>query len=524
MYFCHTKETHEYNAVLNTLEHSGLHRTSTRSAKWCLCWTSTPKPDLLRTFHPFQTVNHFPGSWNIGHKGLLWRNIKQSQRRLPNHFDITPPGFILPDDLRAWEISREQHPDALWIWKPPNSSCGRGIRVLRSSLDSSTERSLSQRKGVVQRYIDKPLLLDGYKFDLRLYVVVTSFDPLKVYLNAEGLVRLATERYTSCPRMLHRRTMHLTNYSVNKLSGSYKQNLDGRGPSAGPRAPGAEEEESHGSDAGRESGEESGPGEGGPGEGGPGESGPDSSKWSLRQLREYFAAHDLDYQLMMDRIKDVIIKVLIAVEPPIVSLWHQGANFQGGCGTQALRGLGPNQTCFEIYGFDVLVDETLTPWVLEVNILPSLSSSSPLDKRIKTKLIAEALTLVGLRPFDHRLVGQALREEREHQVCGLQPKVQSLPKSHTIQSLGKSSLRELGQAEWTTIMEAHDEFMRRGSMDRVFPTKDTEDRYTGLFLSARYANLVLAKWLQEGGEDCFHPDMVHLLPPWVPRVVSSEHC
>jgi tubulin polyglutamylase TTLL4 len=52
--------------------------------------------------------------------------------------------------------------------------------------------------------------------------------------------------------------------------------------------------------------------------------------------------------------------------------------------------------CFEIYGFDILLDHKLKPWLLEVNISPSLSSSSPLDKKIKTMLICDSLNLVGV--------------------------------------------------------------------------------------------------------------------------------
>ena len=56
--------------------------------------------------------------------------------------------------------------------------------------------------------------------------------------------------------------------------------------------------------------------------------------------------------------------------------------------------------CFEILGFDVLIDSDLKPWLLEVNISPSLSSSSPLDKKIKTMLICDSLNLVGVSPYD----------------------------------------------------------------------------------------------------------------------------
>jgi len=56
--------------------------------------------------------------------------------------------------------------------------------------------------------------------------------------------------------------------------------------------------------------------------------------------------------------------------------------------------------CFELYGFDVMIDSNLKPWVLEVNVLPSLSSSSVFDKRIKTMLVCDALTIVGIRGYD----------------------------------------------------------------------------------------------------------------------------
>ena len=72
------------------------------------------------------------------------------------------------------------------------------------------------------RYIESPLLVDGYKCDLRLYVGVTSLDPLVVYLYEEGLVRLATVKYQH-GKNLWNPCIHLTNYSVNKFHSNYVQ-------------------------------------------------------------------------------------------------------------------------------------------------------------------------------------------------------------------------------------------------------------------------------------------------------------
>jgi tubulin polyglutamylase TTLL5 len=58
--------------------------------------------------------------------------------------------------------------------------------------------------------------------------------------------------------------------------------------------------------------------------------------------------------------------------------------------------------CFDLFGFDILLDSNLKPWLLEVNLSPSLATDSPLDHRIKSNLVADALTLVGVKLFDRK--------------------------------------------------------------------------------------------------------------------------
>lgn len=68
----------------------------------------------------------------------------------------------------------------------------------------------------------KPYLIDGLKFDLRIYVLVAGIDPLRIFVYEEGLARFATEEYRP-PRSenLDNKFMHLTNYAINKESPNF---------------------------------------------------------------------------------------------------------------------------------------------------------------------------------------------------------------------------------------------------------------------------------------------------------------
>lgn len=78
---------------------------------------------------------------------------------------------------------------------------------------------------MAQRYLHKPYLIDGLKFDLRVYVLITSVFPLRIFMYEEGLARFATSEYVSpVGSNLNNLFMHLTNYAINKDANNFQQN------------------------------------------------------------------------------------------------------------------------------------------------------------------------------------------------------------------------------------------------------------------------------------------------------------
>lgn len=115
-----------------------------------------------------------------------------------------------------------------WIMKPCGKSQGAGIFLINKlsklkkwsrearSNAFNPQTTSSKESYVISRYIDNPLLIGGKKFDLRLYVLVTSFRPLKAYLFKLGFCRFCTVKYDTSVTELDNMYVHLTNVSVQK--------------------------------------------------------------------------------------------------------------------------------------------------------------------------------------------------------------------------------------------------------------------------------------------------------------------
>jgi hypothetical protein len=185
-------------------------------------------------------------------KGALTHTLNTMRSLFPHEYDFYPRTWFLPRQLAEFSEDCEQiHKSELnkgaklthFIVKPNEGSQGEGIYLIRTpdeylrhlrqatmnstanraNNSSSSSSSKANKLCIVQEYIDRPYLIDGLKFDLRIYVLIVSLSPLQVYICDEGLARFATVDYQ--PPDEHNQAqvfMHLTNYSLNKKSDSYK--------------------------------------------------------------------------------------------------------------------------------------------------------------------------------------------------------------------------------------------------------------------------------------------------------------
>ncbi|CAI2383004.1 unnamed protein product [Moneuplotes crassus] len=310
---------------------------------WDICWIDAGiSHERLLKMKPFQRINHFPGMYAIARKNLLARNLMKMQTKFPNEYDFFPKTWSLPAEMCDFKLqfstgnNKKKVNNPIFICKPEAACQGRGIFLMNTLSKLPTKDNY-----IAQKYISKPYLINDLKFDLRLYVLISGVDPLRIYLYKDGLARFATEKYKKPNTKNFKNSyIHLTNYAINKNSSKYQS------------ATGADDE---------------------------------GHKRSYRSIIEFLRQQGENVEKLEEEIEEVIIKTLCCIQPSLAHTYKS-------CQPEDVE----NSMCFEILGFDILIDNKLKPWVLEINISPSFHVDTSLDYIIKKGVIEESIRLLNL--------------------------------------------------------------------------------------------------------------------------------
>ncbi|XP_061105692.1 probable tubulin polyglutamylase TTLL9 [Conger conger] len=326
-----------------------------REEEWDFLWSEAGWPGLGQGYlEDHMRVCHFQNHYELTRKNLLVKNLKRHRRQLDRdgspaeaaRCGFYPCTFQLPGEYHLLVEEFRRRPGSTWIMKPAARSQGKGIFLFRRLKDITDwrwaggrphEDAAAVESYVAQRYIEDPYLIGGRKFDLRVYVLVTSFLPLRAWLYRDGFARFSAVRFSlSC---IDDQYAHLTNVAVQRTAPAYDH---ARG-----------------------------------------------CKWPLQQLRRFLTArHGASAALaLFTEMDNVFVRSLQSVQKVIINDKH----------------------CFQLYGYDIILDQDLKPWLIEVNASPSLNATCQQDSELKCRVVEDVLNVVDM---EGRLTG------RETQVGG----------------------------------------------------------------------------------------------------------
>ncbi|KAJ8382824.1 hypothetical protein SKAU_G00036020 [Synaphobranchus kaupii] len=305
-------------------------------------------------------ICHYRNHYELTRKNLMVKNLKRHRKLLEREAgaaeaarcDFFPCTFELPGEYHLFVEEFKRSAGGTWIMKPAARSQGRGIFLFRKLKDITDwrrdrgrveegagprEEAQPVESYVAQRYIENPYLISGRKFDLRVYVLVTSYQPLRAWLYRDGFARFSGTRYSLSS--IDDQYAHLTNVAVQRTAPDYDHE---RG-----------------------------------------------CKWQLLQLRRFLTArHGGEaVETLFAEMDNIFIRSLQSVQKVIIN----------------------DKRCFELYGYDIILDQSLKPWLIEVNASPALNATCQQDYELKCRLLEDTLNVVDM---EGRLTG------RETQVGG----------------------------------------------------------------------------------------------------------
>lgn len=314
-------------------------------------------------------LNHYRNGRELCRKDLMAKNLKKKRRGLEKEgkyeealaYDFIPTTFVLPREYSMF-VEEFKKVGGVWIMKPIGSAQGKGIflftrlseisdwktdyKSYKPSPIAPKDEKQDVEAYVVQRYLQYPLLVGGKKFDMRLYALVPSFSPLKVYQYRRGFARFTNSRYSSDTQDIYNGFVHLTNVAIQKTADNYDERTGG--------------------------------------------------KMELQALKlllmTKYGVERVD--ALFWEIQLIILRSLLAVQPIMINDKHC-FELYGKFLYLFVRHIDP-LNIYYIIGYDIIIDQDLKPWLLEVNASPSLTANTREDYLMKTEMLHGMLDIIDM--------------------------------------------------------------------------------------------------------------------------------
>merc|ERR1712137_104088 len=330
---------------------------------WDVIWTIRMFPTEYHILAPFQKVNFMPGLQVICRKDLLNRTITRFRdQHLSNSSGLTenqkklaecafwPLGYNLEEEGPLKQVEDQLQPTngepvPIFIIKKPFTSCGRGVTLVSSvedlhQLQKDEDFSpFDKHLPLEQRYIKNVRLFDGFKFTMRVYVAITSVSPLRIFVFDNGLLRICSKRYSLDETSFQDPFVHIDSFAINIHNTKPEMISE------------------------------------------------DLSHEGLRcDIQTYFDMLDKSGEISKEelwrRVDEVVALSMIAPENDISD--------------SVASTITQRSHAFEILGYDLLLDQDLNFWLLEINHTPSLSPHTELENQIKRQMIHDLFDLVDI--------------------------------------------------------------------------------------------------------------------------------
>ena len=330
-----------FKEFLQIFKNNGLIRSYAQTVYHNLLLTPISENDIRKKIinskdiNKYQKIFHFIGNDYFHKKEKLYLNYLYMKSYFPKNYTFIPKTYIYPRDnttiIKLFKNYTLNMSD-LWIVKPINLISQKGTHVFKSLSEEKNKQF------IISKYLSKPHLIDKKKYSLKLYVLVTGFRPLKIYLYKDGKVDIAERNYALNISYINKEFGHATNAEANKENINAKKSK--------------------------------------------------KNKWNLKAYEKYLKSKKINSKVLFDKIEDVIIKTIISGQKKIVNITKE-LNLK-------------DRNMFNLFSFDFFISRKHNPFLLGVNAWPLSEISDEMDGILKSNLLVDTLNIVGIVPFSHQ--------------------------------------------------------------------------------------------------------------------------